>query len=706
LRSSDDKYLAILSYTGAQPENSVWTMTVGLANSVRALSKTASPSANPSPPATAATPTASAPTPVVNASATPQFDPAAYLASKRQSPFDPTKPYKIVSFEEIKPKAEAGDAASQYELGLLYAIGQGVPKDDAQAVKWYRKAAEQNLPQAQYELGLRYSNGNGVAKDSAEAAKWYRKAADQGLAAAQTTLAACYALGEGVSQDYTEAARWLRKAAEQNDAQAQDVLGNCYRDGPGVQKDDVEAAKWFRKAAEQNNAEGQYNLGGCYHDGEGVPKNQAEAVKWWRKAAEQNHVMAQHNLALAYAKGEGVRNDYVEAVKWFRKAAQQNDAGAQFSLGWYYYFGQGVPKNQGEAVKWFRKAAEQNHVMAQHSLGVCYRNGEGVPKNYPEAVKWFRKAAEQNYAEAQCNLAGLYIGGEGVPRNYVEAYKWLLLAAAQGNQRASKPMGQLESLMSREQVAEGQKLAQDFKPVQVSSAQAGASGTAAAQLHPMYSGTGFFITEDGYVITNEHVAGSDAPLRLVTASGLIPAKLVKVDASNDLALLKAEGKFETLPVVTSRTVKLGNTAVTVGFPNVGLQGFAPKFARGEIASLAGPMDDSRFFQISLPLQPGNSGGALVDERGNVIGVVSAKLSASATLQATGELPENVNYAVKSSFLLGFLESVPEVAAKLKEPNTSTIQLAEVVERAKKAAVLVLVGNADTHGEQAGTDSRK
>jgi S1-C subfamily serine protease len=92
----------------------------------------------------------------------------------------------------------------------------------------------------------------------------------------------------------------------------------------------------------------------------------------------------------------------------------------------------------------------------------------------------------------------------------------------------------------------------------------------------------------------------------------------------------------------------------------------------------------------VPVQPGNSGGALVDEHGNAIGVVSGKLSAKATLLESGTLPENVNYAVKSSFLLGFLESMPEVAAKLPSPNTTDMKIQEVVERAEKAAVLVLV----------------
>jgi len=157
-----------------------------------------------------------------------------------------------------------------------------------------------------------------------------------------------------------------------------------------------------------------------------------------------------------------------------------------------------------------------------------------------------------------------------------------------------------------------------------------------------------------------------------------------------LALLKAEGKFTALPVTASRSVKLGASVATVGFPNIGMQGFSPKLAKGEIASLAGAADDARYFQISVPVQPVNSGGALVDERGNVVGVVSAKLNAAAALAASGALPENVNYAVKSSFLLSFLESVPNVANELKESNAQEGKFETVVKSAENAAVLILV----------------
>ena len=145
-----------------------------------------------------------------------------------------------------------------------------------------------------------------------------------------------------------------------------------------------------------------------------------------------------------------------------------------------------------------------------------------------------------------------------------------------------------------------------------------------------------------------------------------------------------------MPIAASRTVKLGGTVATVGFPNIGMQGFSPKLAKGEIASLSGAADDPRYFQISVPVQPGNSGGALVNARGNVVGIVAAKLDASVALAASGSLPENVNYSVKSSLLLSFLESVPDVASKLKEPVTVDRKFEDVVKSAQDAAVLVLV----------------
>jgi S1-C subfamily serine protease len=208
--------------------------------------------------------------------------------------------------------------------------------------------------------------------------------------------------------------------------------------------------------------------------------------------------------------------------------------------------------------------------------------------------------------------------------------------------------------------------------------------------HYEASGTGFFVTEDGYLVSNYHVVNGAVKIRIITGGGTNEAKVVCVDTNDDLAVLKVDGHFTPLPVASSANVQLGSTVATVGFPDPELQGFSPKLSKGEIASLAGMRDDARYFQISVPLQPGNSGGAMVDEHGNVVGIVSAKLSSFAAMMVTGETPEDVNYAVKSSLLLNLLKTVPDISNKLKLPNMVAETFPAVVKSAQQAAVLIHV----------------
>jgi S1-C subfamily serine protease len=111
--------------------------------------------------------------------------------------------------------------------------------------------------------------------------------------------------------------------------------------------------------------------------------------------------------------------------------------------------------------------------------------------------------------------------------------------------------------------------------------------------------------------------------------------------------------------------------------------------KGEISSLAGAKDDPRYFQISVPIQPGNSGGALADASGNVIGVVTAKLSDAAGYETSGAIPQNVNYAIKSTYLLALVESIPEVSKGLKEPVKAQ-DFTAAVQAVEKAAAIVLM----------------
>ena len=121
-------------------------------------------------------------------------------------------------------------------VGLLLGFGGS---DDL------RKKAEQGEAEAQFWLGWKYLEGEGVAKDVAEAVKWFRKAADRGHVDAQSTLGVMYASGEGVTKDATEAVKWFRKAAVQGDLDAQRILGVMYVSGEGVAEDNAEAVKRF-----------------------------------------------------------------------------------------------------------------------------------------------------------------------------------------------------------------------------------------------------------------------------------------------------------------------------------------------------------------------------------------------------------------------------------------------------------------------------
>jgi TPR repeat protein len=590
----------------------------------------------------------------------------------------------------IRKAADQGSATGQSVLGLFYYYGYGVTQSYTDAVDWYRKAANQGDSNAQFNLGCCFRDGTGVTLDYEEAAKWFRKGAEQGGGDAQGALGACYALGHGVPLDYLEAVKWFRKAAGQGNAVAEDNLGNSYRLGEGVPQDYVEAAKWIRKAADQGLASAQYNLGCFYRDAIIPPRDYGEAVKWFRKAAEQGDATAKDELGRCYLFGHGVPQDYTEAIKWLRASADQGNTDAQNNLGVCYANGNGVTRNDSEAVIWFRKAADQGDAAAENNLGMKYRDGFGVTQDYVEAVKRFRMGADQGNAAAQHNLASCYFNGYGLIKDYVQAYKWGDLALAQGYELTREVMPNLEGLMTPQQIAEGQQLARDFKAKNPAKVDPFQPSPRKLDLSPTATGTGFFITQDGFLVTAAHVINEASEIRLLTDAGFIPVRLVKRDAANDLALLKAEGQFSALPIVSSRAVKLGNTIATVGFPNIGLQGFSPKLSKGEIASLAGTEDDPRYFQISVPVQPGNSGGALVDERGNVIGVVAAKLNAATALATSGALPENVNYAVKSSFLLGFLESIPEVADKVTAPGVKERKFEDVVKLVEDSTVLVLV----------------
>ena len=728
--------------------------------------------------------------------------------------------------------AKQGDAVAQFNLGVMYDNGRGVPQDYGEAERWYRRAAEQNVVLAQFNLGLMYYNGEGIPHDYIEAANWYRRAAEQGHADAQLNLGAMYRKGEGIPRDDDEAATWYRRAAEQGNAAAQFNLGHMHSKGEGVPRDSGEAATWYRRAAEQGVAAAQFNLGFMYGNGEGVPQDDSEAERWYRRAAEQGNVKAQFNLGVMYDSGEGVPQDYVEAAKWYRRAAEQGDAGAQFNLGFSYRNGEGVPQDYIEAAKWYRRAAEQGDASAQFNLGLMYRNGEGVPRDDVEAARWYRHAAEQGNASAQFNLGLMYRNGEGVPRDDVEAARWYRRAAEQGNaiaqvnlalmyalgegvlrddlqahmwinlaaeqgdakaqfalglmyrngesvsqdyvrahmwlnlaasslaidtdmrERAREYRDAIARRFSPEELARAQRMAHEWRPrdgaqsppppdagadsgarqrmaaiqralarlgydpgpangiagprtraaVRAFQAAAGlpVDGLASERLESAVlsavlaaapvpatrpppsalelssTGSGFRVSAEGHILTNAHVVEGCAEARVPSAGAVAIAAR---DEAADLALLKAPAGGAVAAFRQGRGIRPGAEAVVVGYPLRGALASGANVTVGNVSALAGPGDDRRLIQITAPVQPGHSGGPVLDSAGNAVGVVVSRLE-----RAAGGIPQNVNFAVSAGAARAFLDS--EGVAYDTAPSGESLAPDEVA--AKAAAFTVLV----------------
>ncbi len=646
----------------------------------------------------------------------------------------------------FRKAAEQGHVFAQYSVGLYYSGGQGgVTQDSAEAFYWFRKAAEQGYAEAQFIVGSIHINGNGAARDLFETFRWFRKAAEQGHVAAQSILGGMYKHGRGIVRNYAEAVRWYRRAAEQDDAKAQNGLGYMYANGLGVAQNDDAAVRWFRRAAEKGLADAQNQLARGYYYGAGVKQNYLEAVLWFRNAAEQGHVEAQFDLAGMYYNGYGVAQDYSEARRWFRMAAEQGNAEAQNDLGHIYYNGRGVPRDHAIAVSWFHKAAEQGHVKAQFDLAFMYGNGLGVTLDYMEAHKWYSIAAANGETKA-ARFRDALERDNLTSAQFAEARRlarpWLTeeqIAALPPKQQVAEPPPnkqvaepprrsekQRDSVSGRSiaTIQEGLKVL-EYDPgsadgvmgpktraairafqkehgLQVTGAISGdlvsAMGQAlddrldevqAAQEDrepELYgTGTGFVVSGERHVLTNDHVVAECAEVRIAPA---LAATVVARDEASDLALLRVSAE-EAGAVATfrqGRGIRPGDDVVVVGYPLRNYLATEMHVTTGSVSALAGPGDDRRFFQMTAPVQPGNSGGPVLDSSGNVVGVVMAKLDAIKVAQATGDIPQNVNFAVGAGTARAFLDThdVPYGTA----PSTNELKPADVAAKARRFTVVI------------------
>ncbi|WP_375122582.1 peptidoglycan DD-metalloendopeptidase family protein [Variovorax sp. WS11] len=196
------------------------------------------------------------------------------------------------------------------------------------------------------------------------------------------------------------------------------------------------------------------------------------------------------------------------------------------------------------------------------------------------------------------------------------------------------------------------------------------------------TGSGFAVT-GAQVVTNAHVVEGCKKIDVADRGS---ARVKALDAKNDLALLEVDAVMAPAATLSQTRLRQGDAVTVVGFPLRGLLAAGPQVTAGNATALAGLANNTAIIQISAPVQPGNSGGPVLDSSGNVIGVVTSKLNVLKTAAVTGDIAQNVNFAVAPSTLRGFLEAndVRYNAA----PSTKSLGTADVADIGKRFTVLV------------------
>jgi TPR repeat protein len=334
----------------------------------------------------------------------------------------------------LESRAEKGDAQSQHNLAFQF---EQQKKYD-EAIKWYKRAAEQGYSISESNLAQMYERGIGVKQDIAEAKKWHRKAMERGSGEALYRLASL----DEKSGDYPEAIRLYRRGIRQDDYRAMISLGEMLEQGRGVTQDEAQAVKLYEQAGDRSRW-AQFKLGIMYVQGKGVPKDEAKALLWWQKSADGGNGKAQNNLGVMYDRGIGIQRDYRKALDWYLLAQSRGVPQAKANLEDFFEEGRGAPAEPSSAANWYRTGAEAGVASAQFRLGTFYAKGRGVGRDDLEAAKWLSAALEQGYAKAVPELAEVYFilgqryeKGEGVAQNLQAAQQYYVQAAALGNKRA------------------------------------------------------------------------------------------------------------------------------------------------------------------------------------------------------------------------------------------------------------------------------
>jgi TPR repeat protein len=395
-------------------------------------------------------------------------------------------------------------------------------------------------------------------------------------------------------------------------------------------------------------------------------------------------------LKRAYASKPSERTDAPLLQMYFAHVASKVDpysekiAYALSFVGRNLKDGRGGPANPTQAAKFLTRAAELGDATAQNAMGELHRMGRGVPKDFEVAARYFAQSAQQADSEGAKNMGLAYAKGHGVELNRVQAYLWFSISSL-GTLSQKMVDANLESLaelgdpaalrdtiaiaMSADEIAAAQRLVREWRPsyqvgppTAIASSKtetrsdAGIAVQASDVKRKVATGTAFIVGKTGHAITNHHVIDGCKEVRTEGRDGVV--KLITSDAVNDIALLQVPGTVNATAAINADPAKLrqGEDIVVFGFPLNAVLSSGGNLTPGVVSALTGLGNNTNQIQITAPIQPGSSGSPVLNKKGEVVGVVSMKLSDSKMAKATGQIGQNVNFAVSGQTLKSFLDT--------------------------------------------------
>jgi S1-C subfamily serine protease len=536
----------------------------------------------------------------------------------------------------------------------MYETGEGIAKDDALAVKWYRKAAEQGNAQAQCNLGTMYADGKGVVEDDALAVKWYRKAAEQADAQAQHNLGVMYATGQGIAVDFVAAYIWFDLAAAQGQEHSKEAKRIVTKEMTREQIAEAQKLSLAR-SAKQASANPYLHRGlshditppdgffevteefGDYHatvrafidndtsgtylafsaPNEHKAQLSSDNSDDWPDSERSAYV----KIATALEDLRVTRSTFISERKVFKadlrqgmKLAIEGTDYKEYNKAFSEAFGADVEYGRSDSM------AFDSHYESDDAVAFSFisQNSIAIGANEVSFVTTHTFVAYNT----KDRLVALVVTGDEADLNWTRwvAANWIKKLSPELNKRALDGIEPPSSTPNAN--------AED-EPVILA------------------TGSGFIAPSTNYVVTNYHVIEGADELIVIVEGGSEPlfAEVAGVDECNDLALLKLESSPKTEGELTlNLRPRLGEPIQLFSYPDPTLMGASVKYTKGIINSLTGIQDEAGAFQMDANVFEGSSGSGVFDRGGNLVGITQKVLVEHS----------DVGYAIQSPYLIPLL----------------------------------------------------